>query len=104
MKLESDQTIEKVIETLKGEKTFWINKKGASTESFTTELPPFLDTAKSNKFEWKDDYFAIAVSESALDRISYYTQNQLDENNEKLFNKEYKEYSIQYGFQKFVAK
>jgi putative transposase len=102
--LEADQAIEKVIEKLKGEKTFWISKKGVSPESFPAELPPFLDTATTNKFEWKDDYFAIAVSESTMERMSNYSQNQLDDNNEKLFNKEYKEYSIQYGFQKFVAK
>ncbi len=102
--LETDQTIQKVIETLKGEKTFWISKKGVSTESFPAELPPLPDTAKSKKFEWNDDYFAIAVSESFFDRVSNYAQNQLDDNNEKLFNKEYKEYSIQYGFQKIVIK
>jgi putative transposase len=102
--LDVDQTIQKVIETLKGEKTFWINKKGVSPESFPDELPPFTDTAKSKKFEWNDDYFAIAVSESFFDRVSNYAQNQSDDNNEKLFHKEYKEYSIQYGFQKFVAK
>jgi len=100
--LDVDQTIQKVIETLKGEKTFWINKKGVSPESFPDELPPFTDTAKSKKFEWNDDYFAIAVSESFFDRVSNYAQNQSDDNNEKLFHKEYKEYSIQYGFQKFV--
>ena len=102
--LKTDQTIEEVIETLKGEKTFLINKKGGTPESFPAELPPFQDTSKSNKFEWKDDYFAIAVSESFFDRVSNYEQNQLDDNNEKLFTKEYKEYSIQYGFQKFVTK
>ena len=100
--LDVDQTIQKVIETLKGEKTFWINKKGVSPESFPDELPPFTDTEKSKKFEWNDDYFAIAVSESFFDRVSNYAQNQSDDNNEKLFHKEYKEYSIQYGFQKFV--
>jgi REP element-mobilizing transposase RayT len=100
--LETDQTIEKVIGILKGEKTFWINKKGFSTESFPAELPSFLNTATTNKFEWKDDYFAIAVSESTFKRVSNYSQNQLDDNEEKLFNKEYKEYVIKYGFQKFV--
>jgi putative transposase len=99
--LEDDQTIEKVMETLKGEKTFWINKKGSSTESFPPELPPILDAGINTKFEWKDDYFAIAISESALDRISSYVQNQLTDNNKKLFDKEYNEYVIKYGFQKF---
>ena len=93
-----------MIATLKGKKTFSICKKEVSTKSSPAELPPFPDTAKSKKFEWNDDYFAIAVSESFFDRVSNYAQNQLEDNNEKLFNKEYEEYSIQYGFQKFVAK
>jgi putative transposase len=102
--LEADQTIQDVITTLKGEKTFSICKKGVSTVSSPAELPPFPNTAKNKKFEWNDDYFVIAVSESFFDRVSNYAQNQLEDNNEKLFNKEYEEYSIQYGFQKFVAK
>lgn len=104
IKLEPEQTIEKVMETLKGDKTFRITKKEVSTESFPDELPSLLDTTKSNKFEWEDDYFAIAIRESVFDRITNYSQNQLDGNSEKLFNKEYKDYSIRYGFQKFVAK
>jgi REP element-mobilizing transposase RayT len=102
--LEADQTIQDVIATLKGEKTFRISKKGASKEFIPAELPPFPDTAKNKKFEWNDDYFFIAVSESFFDRVSNYVQNQLEDNNEKLFNKEYEEYSIQYAFQKFIAK
>ena len=101
--LGDDQTIEKAIEKLKGEQTFLINKNGVSTESFPAELPPFLDMASSTKFEWEDDYFAIAVSESKMDRISNYPKKQLNYSNEELFNKEYKEYLIQYGYQKFVA-
>jgi len=102
--LKADQTIQEVIATLKAEKTFSICKKGVSSESIPAELPPFPDTAKSKKFEWNDDYFAIAVSESFFDRVSNYSQNQVEDNNEKLFNKEYEEYSIQYGFQKFISK
>jgi REP element-mobilizing transposase RayT len=102
--LGDDQTIEKAIETLKGEQTFLINKKWGSMESFPAELPPFLNMATSSKFEWEDDYFAIAISKSKMDRISNYPKNQLNDSNEELFNKEYKEYLIQYGFQKFVAK
>lgn len=102
--LEADQNIQDVIVTIKGEKTFRTSKKEVSTEFIPAELPPFPNTAKSKKFEWNDDYFVIAVSESFFDRVSNYAQNQLEDNNEKLFNKEYEEYSIQYGFQKFVAK
>jgi REP element-mobilizing transposase RayT len=99
--LEDDQTIEKVMKTLKGETTFWINKKGSSTESFPPELPPILDTGTNTKFQWQDNYFAIAVSESVFKRVSYYIQNQLTDNNKKLFDKEYNEYVIKYGFEKF---
>lgn len=99
--LEDDQTIEKVIETLKGEKTFWIDKKGISTELLPPELPPILDVETNNKFQWKEDYFVIAVSESVFKRVSSYVQNQLTDNSKKLFDKEYKEYAIKYGFQKF---
>lgn len=102
--LEADQTIEKVMETLKGEKTFWINKKGIPTESFPAELPPILDAGTNNKLEWKENYFVISVNESVLERIGNYTQNQLNDNSKKLFEKEYREYFIQYGFQKFVTK
>jgi putative transposase len=102
LQLEPGQTIEKVIKILKGEKTFRIDKKGMLAESsFQNELPPFPEMPASNKFEWNDDYFAIAISEPPLDRISNYTHKQLDDNDEKLFNKEY---VIQYGFQKFVDK
>ncbi|HSN48018.1 MAG TPA: hypothetical protein VLR29_04595, partial [Flavobacterium sp.] len=87
-----------------GEKTFSINKDGVSTESFLAELIPNPDKPKSKKFQWNDDYFAIAVSESFFDRVSNYSQNQLEDNNEILFNKDYDEYSIQYGFEKFVSK
>lgn len=104
IQLDSDQTIEKVIEKLKGEKTFWINKKDVSTESLSVELPPFTETGKNNKFEWKDDYFAIAVNESVMDRASNYSKSQQDDKNEKIFDKKYREYTIQYGFQKFDVK
>lgn len=102
--LDANQNIQDVTATLKGERTYGIYNNGVSTTSIPAELSPFPDTAKSKKFEWDDDYFVIAVSESFFDRVSNYTQNQLEDYNEKLFKKEYEEYSIQYGFQKFVAK
>ena len=102
VELNERQTIEKVIEIIQGEKTFWINEKGISPERFPLELAPLQDAEPINQYEWKDDYFAITVNESELNRIDNYSKNQLDDHNEKLFNKEHKEYSIQYGFQKFA--
>jgi REP element-mobilizing transposase RayT len=100
--LEVDQTMDKVIETLKGEKTFWINKKGFSTELAPAELPPILDT-KNNNYKWQDHYFAVAISESVSDRAPF-IQNQLKNDDGKKIVNNYNEYLIQYGFQKFAGK
>jgi|GEM_PF-601987 len=99
--LEENQTIEEVIETLKGNMTFRINKRGVSTELVPAELPPIQDT-KNNNHKWKDDYFAVAVNKSKFERMSHFIQNQLDDDSQKIF-KEYDEYLIQYGFQKFYT-
>ena len=48
-----DQTIAKVAQLIKGESSFWINKN---------ELIPF-------KFYWQDDYFAVSVGESQMEKF-----------------------------------
>ena len=55
-----DQTIQKVIQLIKGESSFWINKNKLTTE----------------KFEWQDEYFAVSVSESGIDRVRDYIKRQ----------------------------
>lgn len=42
-----DQTISKVMQLIKGESSYWINKNELCKE----------------KFEWQDEYFAVSVSE-----------------------------------------
>ena len=51
-----DQTIEKVMQLIKGESSFWINKQNLTPE----------------KFEWQDEYFAVSVSESMIDKVRNY--------------------------------
>src|SRR6478609_8819436 len=46
--LGTDQTIQKVMQLIKGESSFWINKS---------------DLCKT-KFGWQDEYFAVSVSEA----------------------------------------
>ena len=46
--LTAEQTIAKIIQLLKGESSYWINKQ---------EVVP-------GEFEWADEYFSILVSES----------------------------------------
>ena len=80
-----DQTIQKVMQLIKGESSFWINKHGLTTE----------------KFEWQDEYFAVSVSESMIDRVRNYSKNQEEHHKKKTFQEEYDELIIKYGFQHF---
>ena len=83
-----DQTIQKVMQLIKGESSFWINKQKLIQD----------------KFEWQDEYFAVSVSESVLDRVRNYIKNQEQHHSKKTFYQEYDEFIIKYGFQKFPDK
>ena len=80
--LGSDQTIEKVMQLIKGESACWINK-----ESLTKQ-----------KFEWQDEYFAVSVSESGINNVREYIKNQDEHHKKKTFQEEYDEFIKKYGF------
>jgi putative transposase len=82
-----DQTIEKVMQLVKGESSFWINQQ------------KLIKT----KFEWQDEYFALSVSESMLDKVRAYIKNQEAHHERKTFQQEYDELIAKYNFQKFVG-
>ena len=79
-----DQSIQKVIQLIKGESSFWIN-----SECLTKE-----------KFEWQDEYFAVSVSESVIDKVREYIKNQEGHHSKKTFQQEYDEFINKVGFQK----
>src|SRR5688500_4867634 len=54
--LGTDQTMEKVMQLIKGESSFWINR---------SKLSKF-------RFEWQDEYFAASVSETSLADVRRY--------------------------------
>ena len=83
-----DQTIEKVIQLIKGESAYWFNK-----EEIT-----------SRKLEWQDEYFAVLVSESMIETVRNYIRNQEKHHLHKTFQEEYDEFMSKYGFQKFKDK
>ena len=91
-----------MIETLNGEKTFWVNNKGFSIESFPDELPPILGIGTYDKLEWKNHCFTIEISEQEFEKGNDFTQNQLDPNCKKLIHHKYNEYVIQYRFTKLI--
>ncbi|MCP9756056.1 IS200/IS605 family transposase [Lacihabitans sp. CCS-44] len=80
-----DQSIQKVMQLIKGESSFWINKMSLTKE----------------KFEWQDEYFAVSVSESMIDRVRDYIKNQEEHHSKKSFQKEYEEFVEKFRFQKF---
>jgi putative transposase len=81
--LDSDQTIEKIAQLLKGESSFWYNNK---------------TNFKTLKLEWQDEYFAVSVGASQLDTVRAYIDNQEIHHRKKTFAEEYDEFISKYGF------
>ena len=79
-----DQTIQKVMQMIKGESSFWINKNQLT----------------KSKFEWQDEYFAASVSESMMDNVREYIKNQEEHHRKKSFQEEYDEFISKHGFEK----
>ena len=55
------------------------------------------------KFEWQDEYFAVSVSESAVNRVRDYLKNQEEHHKKRSFQEEYNELLRKYDFEKFVS-
>ncbi len=82
--LGTDQTLEKIMQLIKGESSFWINKNRLC----------------STKFEWQDEYFAVGVCESMLENARKYIANQEIHHRTKSFDDEFEEFLKRAGFQK----
>ena len=80
------QSIDKIMMLLKGESSFWINKNKIFRK----------------KFEWQDEYFAVSVSESAVNRVRDYIKTQEDHHKKKTFNDEYQEFIRKYKFEALI--
>jgi putative transposase len=79
-----EQTIAKIVQLIKGESSFWINKNNLCNQ----------------KFEWQDDYFAVSVSESGVNKVREYIKNQEVHHQQKTFQQEYDEFMEKYGFER----
>lgn len=80
--LKADQSISRIAQLLKGESSHWVNDQ---------KLTPI-------KFEWQDEYFAVSVSESAVEEVRRYILNQEEHHRKKTFGEEYREFLQKYGF------
>jgi putative transposase len=82
--LNADQSIAKVLQLLKGEASFWINKNKLIKGSF----------------EWADEYFAVSVSESQVERVQEYIKGQEEHHRKKTWDEEVDEFMEKYGFER----
>lgn len=80
LSLNASQSIDKIMQLIKGESSFWINRN--------KELFPNL---KEKKFEWQNEYFALSVSESIVNKVRNYIKNQEEHHKKKSFEEEYGE-------------
>ena len=85
--LKSGQNIDKIMMLLKGESSFWINRQKIIQK----------------KFELQDEYFAVSVSESAVNRIRDYIKNQEEHHRKRSFQEEYNEFMRKYGFERLIS-
>jgi putative transposase len=80
-----DQTLAKVIQLIKGESSFWINRKGLNRY----------------KFEWAVEYYGVSFGESDLDKVRLYIKNQELHHTGKTWEDECNEMMVKYGFVNF---
>jgi len=83
--LGTNQTIEKIMQLIKGESSFWINKSKLCR----------------GRFEWQDEYFAVSVSETIVEDVRKYIANQEEHHRKKSFDEEFQGFMKRAGFQKF---
>ncbi len=80
--LNADVSIAKTLQLIKGESAFWINQENLT-------IP---------KFEWADEYFAASVSESQLNKVRAYINNQEQHHKKITFASEYDNFITKYNF------
>lgn len=77
-----DQKMSEIMKLIKGESSYWINKNNLCNETFA----------------WQDQYFAISVSESIVNRVRDYIRNQENHHKKKDFQEEYNRIVKAHGF------
>jgi REP element-mobilizing transposase RayT len=77
--------IEKLMQLIKGESSFWINKNKLC----------------KTKFAWQDEYFAVSVSETNMESVRKYIANQEEHHTSSSFEDEFNGFMKRAGFQRF---
>ena len=82
--LNANLSISKTLQLIKGEASHWVNQ----------------NKVMPSHFEWADEYFAVSVSESQVDKVREYIKNQEEHHRKKTFDEECEEFMKKYGFRK----
>lgn len=85
--LNADTTVARTLQLMKGESAYWMNKEG---------ITPL-------KFEWANEYYAVSVSESALDDVRAYIDNQEEHHKRKTYAVEVAEFLQKHNFSRVSA-
>jgi putative transposase len=81
--LNKDQALSNVVQLVKGESSYWINKNRIISE----------------KFSWQDDYWAVGVSESHVNSVRNYIHNQAEHHKKISYAEEIEEFMKKYGWE-----
>ena len=81
--LGKQQNLATIMQYLKGESSFWINKK---------KILPY-------HFSWQDDYFAVSVGHSQVERVRNYIKNQDEHHRKMSWEEEVNLFMKKYGFE-----
>ncbi len=82
--INAKQTIAEITQLIKGESSFWINKSNLT----------------KTKFEWQDEYYAVSISHSAVNKVRDYIKNQEIHHQNKTFDRKVDEFVRKYGFER----
>jgi REP element-mobilizing transposase RayT len=82
--LDSRYSLQDIMKLIKGESSFGINSQNLT----------------KHKFEWQDEYFAVSVSESIVDKVRNYIKNQEIHHITNTFQQEYDEFIRKFKFRK----
>ena len=83
LSLGASQSISDMAQLIKGESSNWINKNKLSKLHFA----------------WQEEYIAVSVSESQVNRVREYIKNQEEHHRIKSFAEEFEQFMNKYGFQ-----
>jgi len=84
--LGAKQTISEIMQKIKGESSYWINKNNITRF----------------KFEWQDDYYAVSIGMSQLDTLREYIRNQVGHHTKVSLEAELDKLIEEYKMERFM--